>query len=78
MSADHSLTALLLDPFLTVGEAERESGARCRRVRGDGPRPATSPSAGPPQGPARRRAEPAGANGMGTGAGPVALGSPPA
>lgn len=39
MTDYHALTALLLDPFLTVGEAERESGVRYERRRDGTARP---------------------------------------
>lgn len=42
MTAQHTLSALLLDPFLTVGEAERECGTRCQRVRTEDVRSTTA------------------------------------
>lgn len=63
MTDQHTLSALLLDPFLTVGEAERECGARCQKVRADAARPMTARPLGHRPAPVRPEAGRAGARG---------------
>ncbi|MFO0852389.1 MAG: hypothetical protein U0871_28085 [Gemmataceae bacterium] len=63
MTDQHTLSALLLDPFLTVGEAERECGMRCQRVRADAARPMTPRLLSHRPGPVRHEARQAGARG---------------